>query len=386
MPTADELLSAEEALTLACDMQRVAPDRDWESISRTAAAFPDLGLRDRVTLVRDALLGALPANYLESDRLIRAALSDSAFAGWRIWPLSEAIAVLATASSEPTDLQNGLELTAALTSRLTCEFALRIFLNANLDATLDAALDWAGSTDEHVRRLASEGTRPLLPWAARVPAIRQNPSAALPILDALRRDNSESVRRSVANHLNDISRLDPDLAVATVAGWLKDPDEHTAKLARHALRTLIKQGHRGALATMGFGSSEAITVEGPRLAAPQVAIGESLSFEATLSNDSGTPVKVAVDYVIHFRKANGTQAPKVFKLTTRTLAAAEKLALTKSHSLRLITTRRYHEGAHALEIQVNGRRHGRVPFELVQPAAEPARPSVRADQTFQPSG
>ncbi len=370
MPTADELLSADEALALARDMQRAAPDRDWESISRTAAAFPDLGLRDRVTLVRDALLQALPASYRQADQLIRAALSESAFAGWRIWPVSEAVAVLATASSEPADLHDGLELTAALTSRLTCEFALRIFLNADLDATLAAALGWTGSADEHVRRLASEGTRPLLPWAARVPAILQNPAVPLSILDALRRDSSETVRRSVANHLNDISRLDPGLAVATVEGWLQDPDEHTAKLVRHALRTLIKQGHPGALATMGFGSSAAITVEGPRLAAPQVAIGESLSFEATLSNDSATPVKVAVDYVIHFRKANGTQAAKVFKLTTRTLAAGEKLALTRSHSLRLITTRRYHEGGHALEVQVNGRRHGKVPFELTQALAE----------------
>jgi hypothetical protein len=106
-----------------------------------------------------------------------------------------------------------------------------------------------------------------------------------------------------------------------------------------------------------------------------VAIGESLSFEATLSNDSATPVKVAVDYVIHFRKANGTQAAKVFKLTTRTLAAGEKLALTRSHSLRLITTRRYHEGGHALEIQVNGRRHGKVPFELNQALVEVSQPS-----------
>jgi hypothetical protein len=87
-------------------------------------------------------------------------------------------------------------------------------------------------------------------------------------------------------------------------------------------------------------------------------------------------VKVAVDYVIHFRKANGTLAPKVFKLTTRTLAAGERLALTRSHSLRPITTRRYHEGGHALEIQVNGRRHGKVSFELTSAAPEATGSSV----------
>ena len=185
-----------------------------------------------------------------------------------------------------------------------------------------------------------------------------------------------TVRRSVANHVNDISRLDPELAVTTVERWLADPDEYTAKLARHALRTLIKQGHRRALATMGFGPSEGLTVEGPRLATTQVPIGGLLSFEATLSNDSDAPVKVAVDYIIHFQKANGTQAPKVFKLTTRTLVAGARLALSRSHSLRPITTRRYHAGAHALEIQVNGRRHGKVPFELTQPLLEPAEPAA----------
>ena len=274
--------------------------------------------------------------------------------------------MLATTSSGEGDLVDGLALTAALTPRLTCEFALRIFLNADLDATLAAALEWTRSADEHVRRLASEGTRPLLPWAAQVPVLRADPGATRPILDALRRDGSPTVRRSVANHVNDISRLDPDLAVTTAERWLADPDAHTATLVRHALRSLIKRGDQRALAAMGFGSAEGLTVDGPHIAAERVAIGEALTFDATLRNDSGEPVRVAVDYLIHFQKANGTLAPKVFKLTTATLAPGESVVLKRSHSLRPITTRRYHEGAHALEIQVNGVRLGAVPFELVR--------------------
>jgi 3-methyladenine DNA glycosylase AlkC len=364
MPTADELLSASEVLALAGDLARVAPDRDWAAIPRAAGSFPELGLRDRVTAVRTALLQSLPGDYNAADRLIRDALHDPGFNGWRIWPVSEAVALLATASPDKADLEAGLALTAALTPRLTCEFALRIFLNANLDATLTAASSWTDSPDEHVRRLATEGTRPLLPWAAQVPEIRRNPAAALPILNALRRDSSETVRRSVANHLNDISRLDPELAVATAQSWLADPDENTAKLARHAFRTLIKQGHPQALVAMGFGTAESLSVEGPGLATPRVTIGEAVSFDAVIINDSDVAVRVAVDFVIHFHKANGTQAPKVFKLTTRTLAPRERLTLTKSHSLRPITTRRYYPGEHALELQVNGERYGRVTFEL----------------------
>jgi 3-methyladenine DNA glycosylase AlkC len=364
MPTADELLNAGEVIALAADMERVAPARDWSPLSLAAESFPDLGLRERATLVRGALLQSLPDHYDDAAALIRQALGDPDFSGWRIWPVSEAVAVLATGSGKAADTRSGLSLLAALTPRLTGEFALRIFLNANLDATLEAALRWTKSPDEHVRRLASEGTRPLLPWASQVPALRQDPAATLPILNALRRDDSETVRRSVANHLNDISRLKPDLATATAELWLGDPDDHTAKLVRHALRTLIKQADPRALAAMGFAASDEVSVSGPTLAASRVAIGESLTFEASVSNDSDAALKVAVDYIIHFRKANGVQAPKVFKLTTRTLAAGERLSLAKSHSLRPITTRRYHPGAHAVELQVNGRRHGRVAFEL----------------------
>ncbi len=371
MPTADELLSTSEVLALAQDLAHVAPDRDWSAVTQAADSFPELRLRDRVTEVRTALLQSLHGEYEAADLVIQDALQDPRFSGWRIWPVSEAVALLATASPDRADLEAGLALTAALTSRLTCEFALRIFLNAHLDATLEAALGWTDSPDEHVRRLASEGTRPLLPWAAQVPQIRRNPAATLPILNALRRDSSETVRRSVANHLNDVSRLDPELAVATAQSWLADADENTAKLVRHALRTLIKQGNPQALAAMGFGAAESLSVEGPGLTTPRVTIGEAVSFEAVITNDSDAALKVAVDFVIHFHKANGTQAPKVFKLTTRTLAPGERLPLTKSHSLRPITTRRYYPGEHALELQVNGQRYGRVTFELA-PGVHPA--------------
>jgi 3-methyladenine DNA glycosylase AlkC len=364
VPTADELLSADEALALAQDMARVAPALDWSAVSDAAGSFPRLGLRDRVSLLRGALLQGLPQSYAAAEPLIRSALRDPNFRGWRIWPVSEAVAMLAAESVNDADMRGGLSLLAELTPRLTCEFALRIALNAHLDVTLDAALSWTSSPDAHVRRLASEGTRPMLPWAAQVPALRRHPAATLPILEALWRDGSETVRRSVANHLNDISRLDSDLALTTAEHWLADPDEHTFRLVRHALRTLIKQGHVRALSAMGFGLSDMLRVDGPELGSTQVAVGASLSFEAAVINDSDAPVKVAIDYLIHFRKADGSQAARVFKLTTRTLDPRATLVLKRSHSMRPITTMQYYLGAHALELQVNGRRHGQVPFEL----------------------
>ncbi|HEY0494999.1 MAG TPA: DNA alkylation repair protein [Kutzneria sp.] len=356
MPTAEEMLSVAAVRTLAevlVDAPTVA------AVHLEGAAFSERG-----RLVRDALLADLPAKYPSFERAIRKAMKDSRFTGWMIWPVTEAVAARAVGDA----FDEGLALLADLTSRLTGEFALRTFLAADLDRTLTTALRWTSSPDEHVRRLASEGTRPRLPWAKRVPAILDDPQSTVPILDALHRDPSEYVRRSVANHLNDISRSDPALAVAVATRWLTtDPLPSAAErlaLVRHALRTLVKAGDPGALALLGFSPPAALTVLGPTLGNANVRVGEELPFEFTLTNDGDADVRLAVDYVVHHRKANGTLTPKVFKLTTRTLAAGRSVTISRRHSFRPISTRVYHPGEHAVELQVNGRTFGRTSFML----------------------
>ncbi len=131
---------------------------------------------------------------------------------------------------------------------MTGGFAIRRLLAADLDRALAVVRTWTAHPDEHVRRLASEGTRPYLPWAVRVPALRARPAATIPLLDALYRDPHEYVRRSVANHLNDLARHAPDAVLETAAGWLAEPDANTAWVVRHGLRTLVKKANPGALA------------------------------------------------------------------------------------------------------------------------------------------
>lgn len=349
MPTAEEMLSVAAVRTLA-DVLGNAPT--VATVELDGAAFSERG-----RLVRDALLADLPAKYPSFERAIRKAMKDPRFTGWMIWPVTEAVAARAVKDA----FDEGLQLVADLTSRLTGEFALRTFLAADLDRTLATALRWTTSPDEHVRRLASEGTRPRLPWAKRVPAIIDDPQSTVPILDALHRDPSEYVRRSVANHLNDISRADPALAVAVATRWLTT---ETLPVVRHALRTLIKAADPGALALLGFPPPAGLTVLGPTLADANVRVGDELPFEFTLTNEGNAAVRLAVDYVVHHRKANGTLTPKVFKLTTRTLAASESVTINRRHSFRLITTRVYHPGEHAVELQVNGRTFGRTSFIL----------------------
>lgn len=286
------------------------------------------------------------------------------------WPVTEAVATLATAGpATPAQFDDGLALLAELTPRLTSEFALRTFLGADLDRTLAAAEGWTTHPDEHVRRLASEGTRQRLPWARRVPALTARPEATIAVLDQLYQDDSEYVRRSVANHLNDLSRADADLAVRTAARWSASPrpeaPKETARLVRHALRTLIKQGNPQALALLGFTAPTQLQVSGPSLDGGAVVVGGELSFALSVANPGPEPVRVAIDYVVHYRKANSSLAPRVFKLTTRTLAPGERIDVVRRHSFAPISTRRHYPGEHAVELQVNGTGFGRTEFQLV---------------------
>jgi len=359
----DELIDLAAVERLRGQLETAA-GRELPSLRRAGRAVDGLKLRARVDVVAAALLEDLPSSFGAASALVRAALVDPGFTGWTIWPVGEAMTSLALASPVETDFEDGLVVLAELTPRLSSEFAIRPFLAADLDRSLRAVRPWTSSDDPHVRRLASEGTRPYLPWATRVRDIVARPECTVAILDDLYRDPDEVVRRSVANHLNDLSRHAPDVVVETAARWLGVPDENTAWVVRHALRTLIKRGDPDALALLGFRAAvvavDALVVE------PAVAElpGEvTISFAVTNTGDAAADL--AVDYVVHYRKANGSLAPKVFKLATRTLEAGETVELTKRHALRQMTTRVHHAGRHEVEVQVNGQRHGRAGFDVV---------------------
>lgn len=357
MPTADELLGVSVVDDLIECLGGTMP-----ATSATTASFTDLSLSDRARLVRDALLTDLPDSYAPFEKKVRKALRKKTFTGWMIWPVSEAVATRATAEG-PTEFDAGLALLKDLTSRLSGEFAIRTFMDSDLDVTLAAALGWTEHPDEHVRRLASEGTRPYLPWARRVRALTARPDATIAILDALYRDESEYVRRSVANHLNDLSRTDPALVVEQARKWSDQPDVNTPKLVRHALRTLIKKGNPDALALLGFAPPDGVTVAGLTVTPSHVHAGGDMRLRFEISASSSQAV--AIDYVIHHVRANGGRTPKVFKLTTRTLEPGAGVVIEKSHSFRPITTRRYYPGEHMLEIQVNGSTLASTIFQVI---------------------
>jgi 3-methyladenine DNA glycosylase AlkC len=365
MPFADELIGTPTALALVEAVQAAAPDRSLSALRAAPDLLGPLALRERSDLLRDALLADLPGAYSGLAEVVRRAAAGAApFSGWLIWPVTSAIAERAVADGSDAAFDDALALLADLTSRLTSEFAIRTLLRHDLGRALATIQEsWVTSGDADARRLASEGTRPYLPWSTRVPGILQDPRSTIPILTALYRDDSEYVRRSVANHLNDISRGHPELVVETASAWLATPSDTTERLVARALRTLVKRGHPGALALLGFRPAS-LDVTELALDRSSVEIGESVTFTAAVTNAGDEPARLSIDYAVHHRKANGESTGKTFKLAVRTVAPGERVDLVKQHSFRVITTRRYHPGTHAIELLINGVAVGRAEFEL----------------------
>jgi 3-methyladenine DNA glycosylase AlkC len=236
----------------------------------------------------------------------------------------------------------------------SAEFAIREFLRRDLTRTLAVMEHWSRHENEHVRRLASEGSRPRLPWSFRLEALVTDPAPAATILENLKADPSLYVRKSVANHLNDISKDHPDWMLARLKSWdLAHPA--TQWIAKRAARTLIKAGHRRALGLFNFGAKPAVRLSAFSLTPARLKLGQSIEFSFTLTSTSRQTQQLAVDYVVHYVKASGATSPKTFKLREVRLGAGQQVTLRKRQTIRNFTTRKHYPGRHRLEVQINGR-------------------------------
>lgn len=253
----------------------------------------------------------------------------------------------------------------ALTQRFTAEFCIRPYLMHHRDATLKQLRAWTRDDNAHVRRLVSEGTRARLPWAPRLPEFQKNPQLALPLLDALKDDPSSYVRRSVANHLGDIAKDHPALAVDTARGWLQGASPGREALVKHGLRFLIKRGDAGALDALGLGHAVHIDVRTATVTPARAHIGGKLRIEVELHNPRRQHQRVLADLKVFYVKANGETAPKVFKLQTLDIPPGETVAVGKTLSLQQMTTRTHHPGRHRVELVLNGRAQPLGHFDLI---------------------
>lgn len=365
MGVMNDLLGPAAVEGLRTSLSQAAGRRAWPALSAAEEQLAPLALRARADLLAAALVSDLAMDYDGAAAVFRAALDDQAFTGWMIWPVSEAAVTLALDNGSTGAFDDALALLSAMTPRLTSEFAIRRLLIRDLDRALAQIQHWTAHPDEHVRRLASEGTRPYLPWAIRVPQIIARPDSTFPLLDALYADPSQTVRRSVANHLNDVARHAPAEVVAAAARWRAEADDGAAWTVRHGLRTLVKKAHPGALALLGF-APVAVSVSEPQLDRGAVTLPGELSFTVEVRNESDRAARVAVDYLVHYVKANGLLAPKVFKLAVAELEPGQTRRFRKSHAFRQMTTRVHYPGRHELQVQVNGVLSASTEFDVVQ--------------------
>ncbi|QCR24485.1 DNA alkylation repair protein [Pontibacter sp. SGAir0037] len=250
---------------------------------------------------------------------------------------------------------------AAFTSYSSSEFAVRPFILRYPAPMLEQMLQWATHENHHVRRLASEGCRPRLPWAMGLPALKKDPSPVLPILEVLKADPSDYVRRSVANNLNDISKDHPDVVLQIAASWL-GTDENTNWIIRHACRGLIRKGHPQALALFGLQPVQEVKIIDLAVETPAVSIGSRLSFRFSLHVSQ--PQKIRIEYVIHYARPGGKHGTKVFKLVEKFFEPGQAV-FSKSHSFQQMTTRRHYPGEHRVAIYLNGVAFAEAAFEVV---------------------
>jgi len=245
------------------------------------------------------------------------------------------------------------------------EFAIRPFLIKNSQRAMKYMSELAEDRDEKVRRFASEGCRPRLPWAMALPEFKKDPGLVLNVLEKLKNDASEFVRRSVANNLNDISKDHPELVLETCERWHKKNSERTDWIVKHACRSMLKAGNKRALLLFGYGDSSAMSIDKLNLDEKVVGIGNDLhySFQLTVSAEKAT--KVRVEYGMDFMKANGKQSKKIFKISENTYKPGTH-SFSKKHSFADMSTRKHYEGKHGLSIIVNGDEMANTSF-LVRP-------------------
>lgn len=305
-------------------------------------------------MIRNSLHEHLPAEFPKAVKILLKSLELSDLKGFALWPYTEYVQTYGL-----DHFENSMDALLVLTQKFTSEFAVRTFLIKDPKKTYDLLLKWSRHPSSHVRRWTSEGSRPRLPWGMKLQEAVLRPQAGIKILDVLKFDDELYVRKSIANHLNDIAKDHPDLVIKTLKNWREGcPPKHLPKLEwiqKQALRTLIKKGYKPALTLMGYGAAPKVKMGKLILNKTKFKTEDVLEFQIQITSTALKTQKLAIDYVIHYQKANQKKSPKVFKIKVIDLKPQETFLLKKKHSLRPVTTRKHYSGEHHIEIQINGK-------------------------------
>ncbi|MEV0588257.1 DNA alkylation repair protein [Nonomuraea sp. NPDC050310] len=320
-------------------------------VTDSLSGLPGLELKDRVRHVAGCLHAGLALPFPQAAAVLADAARAVPLDLWSGWPATDYLALHGL-----DHLDAAMSAIAVLTPHSTGEFAVRPYLTAHREAALRIMYGWAESPDEHLRRLASEGTRPRLPWGAQVRWLME-PGPTLPLLGLLRDDPSEYVRRSVANHVNDFAKTHPERTLELLGGWRDAGGSHVERVLRHALRGLLRSGHPGALDLVGAVPGNGV-IDSLSLAGDTVAVGDSLPFTVVLRADGPGPL--ILKYTV---TRDGSR--RTFHLAERLATTrGETFTVRKRHSFRPVTTRQEAPGPRTLDIMVNGRLRATARFTL----------------------
>ncbi|MDQ0124065.1 3-methyladenine DNA glycosylase AlkC [Pseudomonas lini] len=361
-PALKEIFNSERLTHIATEMTAVYPAFNAKAFLKMAnEGLEQLSIMQRMARVSECLHAVLPLSYEESLDVLYA-LAPRLNSGFVSISLPHYVATYGA-----DQFERSMDALKYFTTFGSSEFAIRHFLRSDLTATLAQMHHWSLDANEHVRRLASEGSRPRLPWSFRLERIQADPTLAAAILDNLKTDASLYVRKSVANHLNDITKDHPDWVLDLIERWSL-VNKHTAWIARHALRSLIKQGNPRALAIIGAGGKPEVEIIGAKVEPAVIRLGEKISLSFTVKSTVPDNQRLVIDYAIDYVKANGSSSAKVFKLKALTLPGRATEYIARGQHIKALTTRRHYPGRHAVHILVNGERLASTGFEIIADA------------------
>jgi len=357
----DHLFSNDKVVFLAGLIKAVYPKiNNGQFISDVLKKFPELELKERMAWVSEVMKKHLPGNYSESLKILTNSLNNETLEGDFIF-LSYPDFVEKNGCIE-THLAESFNALGEFTKFCSSEFAIRRFINEFPEQTYAKMMEWSESDNFHQRRLASEGFRPKLPWAQ---SINFDYKKSLNVLDKLFSDSERYVTRSVANHLNDISKIDVDLVLEKLNAWKasgKQDEKEMDYIIQHALRTSIKRGEVNTLIFLGYSPEPKISVHSLKIKKKSIALGERLEYSFEILAEANE--NLIVDYKIIYPSATSKKSEKVFKIKKATLKAGDTIVIEKRHPFKQMTTKKLYSGEHTLEIQINGKTFASESFNL----------------------
>ena len=325
--------------------------------------FKAYELKERMTHTAKVLNHFLPADFNEATITIKKIIENLRFAGIQENCLEFMFFPEYIAMYGIDDYESSISVLEFVTQFTSCEFAVRPFILKYETLMSKQMLRWSKHENNMVRRLASEGSRPRLPWAMALPNYKKKPAPILPILNNLKQDSCEIVRRSVANNLNDISKDNPEIVIDIAKKW-QGISQETNAIIKHGCRTLLKQGNPAVLKFFGLNSKH-IILSDFTIVTPKVNIGSQLEFSFSIFNEDKKKRLVRIEYGIYYKKKNGNLSKKVFKISERKIEPNRIYEMTRKQNFKRITTRKFYTGQHKLSLIVNGQESETENFELI---------------------